>query len=83
VETLRPHKTIKKWDIPWRNLGKTAGLPGLRFHDLRHTIITELAGMDLPDQVTGVYDGHSSRRRLEHDSHLTNGSQKTALEALD
>lgn len=56
METLRAHKTIKKWDAPWRNLGKAAGLPGLRFHDLRHTIITELAGMDLPDQVTGVYD---------------------------
>ena len=55
METLRPHKTIKKWDIPWRNLGKAAGLPGLRFHNLRHTIITELAGMDIPDQVTGVY----------------------------
>jgi len=27
----------------WRNVRATAGLPALRFHDLRHHAITELA----------------------------------------
>ena len=39
---------IKKWDTAWRSLRGTAGLSGLRFHDLRHTIITELAEMGCP-----------------------------------
>jgi hypothetical protein len=34
-----------KWDTAWRALRDAAGLPGLRFHDLRHTVITELAEM--------------------------------------
>jgi hypothetical protein len=34
-----------KWDTAWRALRDAAGLPGLGFHDLRHTVITGLAEM--------------------------------------
>ncbi len=33
-----------KWDTAWRGLRDAAGLPGLRFHDLRHTVMTEARG---------------------------------------
>lgn len=39
---LDPTKPARKWDTAWRALGKAAGLPGLRFHDLRHTVVTRL-----------------------------------------
>jgi len=38
-----------KWDTAWRALRDAARLPGLRFHDLRHTVITELAEMGVAD----------------------------------
>jgi integrase len=37
-----PTKAITTWRTAWRSLVKAAGLPGLRFHDLRHTVITRL-----------------------------------------
>lgn len=78
-----PTRPIKKWDTAWRNLTRKAGLPGLRFHDLRHTIITELAEMGVPDHVMESISGHLSRRMLEHYSHIRMEAKRKALEALD
>ena len=48
---LDPTKPMRKWDTAWRAVRDAAKLPGLRFHDLRHTAITELAEMGVPDSV--------------------------------
>src|SRR5436309_11184163 len=74
-----------KWDTAWRALRDAAGLPGLRFHDLRHTVITELAEMGVADHVLESITGHLSRRMLEHYSHIRIDAkrQALALEALD
>jgi hypothetical protein len=37
-----PTKPARKWDFAWRSLRKAAGLPGFRFHDLRHKVVTDL-----------------------------------------
>ena len=58
-----------QWDTAWRALRDGAGLHGLRFHDLRHTVITELAEMGVADHVLESISGHLSRRMLEHYSH--------------
>ena len=78
-----PTRPIRKWDTAWRALRGAAGLPGLRFHDLRHTIITELAEMGVPDHVIESITGHLSRRMLEHYSHVRLEAKRQALEALD
>jgi len=39
---LDPTKPASKWDTAWRALRAAAGLPGLRFHDLRHQAATDL-----------------------------------------
>jgi integrase len=54
-----------KWDTSWRALRDAAGLHGLRFHDLRHTIITELAEMGVADHVLESISGHLSRRMAD------------------
>ena len=72
-----------KWDTAWRALRDQAGLPGLRFHDLRHTIITELAEMGVADHVLESISGHLSRRMLEHYSHIRIDAKRQALDALD
>ena len=78
-----PTKPTKKWDTAWRNLRDKAALPGLRFHDLRHTIITELAEMGVPDHVMESISGHLSRHMLEHYSHIRMEAKRKALDELD
>src|SRR4030095_5017140 len=80
---IDPTKPLRKWDTAWRSLRTKAGLPGLRFHDLRHTVITELAEMGVPDHVLESISGHLSRRMLEHYSHVRIEAKRKALEALD
>jgi integrase len=58
-----------KWDTAWRALRGAAGLPGFRFHDLRHTVVTDLLEAGEPEHVIEAITGHLSRRMLEHYSH--------------
>ena len=69
---------MKKWDTAWRNLRAKAGLPKLRFHDLHHTIITELAKAGVPER-----SGHLSRRILQHYSQVRLRAKGEALDGLD
>src|SRR5690606_17221993 len=78
-----PTKPMLKWDTAWRALRDAAGLHGLRFHDLRHTVITELAEMGVADHVLESISGHLSRRMLEHYSHIRIDAKRQALDALD
>jgi hypothetical protein len=78
-----PTKPMLKWDTAWRALRDAAGLQGLRFHDLRHTVITELAEMGVADHVLESISGHLSRRMLEHYSHIRIDAKRQALDALD
>ena len=80
---LRRHEADAEWDTAWRALRDEAGLHGLRFHDLRHTVITELAEMGVADHVLESITGHLSRRMLEHYSHIRIDAKRQALDALD
>jgi integrase len=64
-----PTMPASKWDGAWRSLRKAAGLPGFRFHDLRHTVVTDLLEAGEPEHVIEAITGHLSRRMLEHYSH--------------
>jgi integrase len=78
-----PTQPASKWDTAWRTLRDAAGLPGLRFHDLRHTVITELLEAGEADHVVESISGHLSRRMLEHYSHIRIDAKKRALDRLD
>jgi integrase len=54
-------------------------LPGLRFHDLRHTVVTRLLEAGEPDHVVESITGHLSRRMLEHYSHIRLQAKKGRL----
>jgi integrase len=77
-----PSKPAAKWDGAWRALRDAAGLPGLRFHDLRHTVVTRLLEAGEPDHVVESITGHLSRRMLEHYSHIRLAAKKAALDRL-
>jgi integrase len=78
-----PTTPTKAWTGAWRSLRTAAGLPGLRFHDLRHTVVTELLEAGEPDHVVESITGHLSRKMLEHYSHIRIAAKKGALDRLD
>ena len=49
--------------------GLKSPFSGLRFHDLRHQCVTELAEQGVPEQTLMAIAGHISRRMLDHYSH--------------
>ena len=60
----------------------TSPLAGLRFHDLRHHAITELAESQTPDTTIMSIAGHVSRKMLDHYSHIRLDAKRKALDAL-
>jgi len=82
-ERFDPTKPMKSWRSAWRQLTKAAGIPGLRFHDLRHHAITELAEeSQASDQTIMSIAGHVSQRMLAHYSHVRMEAKRQALDAL-
>ena len=82
VTEFDPTKPLKSWRSAWRTLTKKAGLPGFRFHDLRHCAITQLAESGASDSTIMAIAGHVSRRMLERYSHVRMEAKRKALEAL-
>ncbi len=65
------------------NLQKiTSPLAGLRFHDLRHHAITELAESQTSEETIMSIAGHVSRKMLSHYSHVRIKAKRTALDHL-
>jgi integrase len=57
-------------------------LAGLRFHDLRHHAITELAESQVSDQTIMAIAGHVSQRMLARYSHVRSEARRQAVAAL-
>jgi len=97
VETwsFDPTRPVGSWRTAWRTLRKAAakgdkakGIPempqlaNLRFHDLRHHAITELAESGASEQAIMAIAGHVSRRMLERYSHVRLEAKRQAIQAL-
>jgi integrase len=59
-----------------------SSLAGLRFHDLRHHAITELAESEASEQTIMSIAGHVSPKMLKHYSHVRLNAKRKALDAL-
>jgi integrase len=57
-------------------------LHGLRFHDLRHHAITELAESGASEQTIKAIAGHVSERMLKRYSHIRLEAKRAALQGL-
>jgi hypothetical protein len=57
-------------------------LHGLRFHDLRHHAITELAESQANDSIIREIAGHVSPKMLAHYSRVRMETKRKALDAL-
>jgi integrase len=82
ITEFDPTTHVKSWRSAWRTLTKKAGLPGFRFHDLRHCAITSLAESGASDSTIMAIAGHVSRRMLERYSHVRMEAKRTAMETL-
>jgi len=76
-----PTRPITTFKTAWRNVRKNAKVTG-RWHDNRHTLITDLAESGAGDQTIMDIAGHVSKRMLRHYSHIRMEAKRAALESI-
>jgi integrase len=82
IDASRP---VANWRTAWRNATKNAGLPGFRFHDLRHTAATKRLEAGVPFAVVGQICGWSAStamRMAKVYGHIRPEIQRQALEQI-
>ena len=77
-DPTRPMVTLK---TSWSNARKKAGVQG-RWHDNRHTLVTDLAESGAGDETIRDIAGHVSKQMLKHYSHIRMEAKRRALEAI-
>ena len=65
-----------------RNIRRAAKVTG-RFHDSRHTFVTDLAEGGAGDQVIQDLAGHVSAQMVKHYSHIRMTAKRKAIKAVD
>lgn len=78
LDPARPMTTLK---TVWCNIKEKAGITG-RWHDTRHTLVTELAESGAGDQTIMDIAGHVSRQMLSRYSHIRMDAKRKALEGI-
>ena len=76
----RRHQT--SWNSAWEALKKAAGIPGIRFHDLRHTHITHAIEEGVPIEVVMAQVGHLSPEMTRYYTHLGSHATHTVATAV-
>lgn len=70
------------WSSAWRSLRKAAGLPKLRFHDFRHSFITDGGEAGVPLQVMQDLVGHMSPEMVRLYTHIHDKAKLKAVRAI-
>ena len=78
---LDPTKHVTSLKTAWQNVRVQAGVQG-RWHDARHTLITELSEGGAGDQTIMDIAGHVSRQMLARYSHIRMEAKRKALDAI-
>jgi integrase len=76
-----PTRHVTTLKTAWNNLRDNAKVTE-RWHDNRHTLITELAESGAGDQTIMDIAGHVSKQMLKHYSHIRMEAKRTALESI-
>ncbi len=66
----------------WRNIKIAAGLPDVRFHDLRHEAISRLVEAGFSDQEVASISGHKSMQMVRRYTHLRSENLVQRLDTL-
>jgi integrase len=76
-----PTRHVTSLKTAWKSVRKNANVKG-RWHDNRHTLITELAESGAGDETIMQIAGHVSRQMLRHYSHIRMNAKREALDAV-
>lgn len=76
-----PSRGVTTFKTVWGKVLKDAGVSG-RWHDSRHTFITDLAEAGAGDQTIMDMAGHVSQKMLKHYSHIRMEAKRQAVAAL-
>lgn len=76
-----PERGVTTFKTVWRLVLKDAGVEG-RWHDSRHTFVTDHAESGAGDQTIMDMARHVSRDMLKHYSHIRMEAKRTAVAAL-
>ena len=67
---------------PEKGIPPMPSLKTLRFHDLRHDAVSQLAEGQASDMTIMAIAGHVSKKMLEHYSHIRTEAKRKALDAI-
>jgi integrase len=76
-----PARPITSFKTAWTKVREKAGVKG-RWHDNRHTLVTELAESGAGDEVIMSIAGHVSRAMLSRYSHVRMEAKRRALDEI-
>ncbi len=76
-----PTRHITTLKSSWKNVSAKEGLE-VRFHDLRHTAVTNLWESGAPEATIMAIAGHVSRRMLEKYAHFRTEAKRKAVEGI-
>jgi len=77
-----PAVPITSLKTSWKKIRERAGVTG-RWHDSRHTLVTELAESGAGDETIMAIAGHVSRQMLSRYAHIRTEAKRGALEDVD
>ncbi|MCL5742620.1 MAG: site-specific integrase [Acidobacteria bacterium] len=77
-----PTVPIRSMKTAWKSIRSKAAVSG-RWHDSRHTLITELAESGAGDETIMEIAGHVSRQMLSRYSHIRTEAKRNALAAVE
>jgi integrase len=76
-----PTRPITSFKTAWTKVRQKAGVKG-RWHDNRHTLVTDLAESGAGDEVIMSIAGHVSRAMLSRYSHVRMEAKRRALDEI-
>ena len=76
-----PTRHATTFKTVWTTVSKDAAVSG-RWHDNRHTLVTELAETGAGDETIMAIAGHVSRQMLSRYSHIRMEAKRKALEEI-
>ena len=76
-----PTRPVTSLKTAWTKVRDQAKVIG-RWHDNRHTLITDLAESGAGDETIRDIAGHVSKQMLKHYSHIRMEAKRTALESI-
>ena len=77
-----PNRPMSDWRSAWRSLRKAAGMPHLRYYDLRHQCVTEMLEAGVPEGVIREVVGHVDPAMTRWYSHPRLAAKRAAVEVL-